>query len=353
MGELVQNISNEHLKKIFAQLGFVSKSEVLAPVLRQAYRAAFVSDITVLVEGETGTGKQIVARAIHQIDPKRRSFPFITAHCSAISETLADSELFGHQRGSFTGAVRDRTGLFQTAHRGTLFLDDISDLPLTIQPKLLDVIQRGRVRAVGSDREIPINVRIIAASNRALAPLVLKDKFRSDLFHRLNVVHITLPPLRNRPMDLEALVLHFIERHQAVYGPIETIDPELLRFMQSQPFVGNVRELENQVLRMLFSKKCGSALELVDWSTQAPREVEDVPDPLNDAADCLWQVVSQKGLSYATAIKELEKRVIAKALDAGEYTRREVAGRLQTSERNLYHKIRAHHLARPHRVANA
>ncbi len=352
MGDLVQEISNEHLRSIFAELGFISKSEVLTPVLRQAYRAAFVSDIIVLVEGETGTGKQIIARAIHQIDPKRRSFPFITAHCSAISETLADSELFGHQRGSFTGAVRDRTGLFQTANRGTLFLDDISDLPLTIQPKLLDVIQRSMVRAVGSDRETPINLRIIAASNRPLAPLVLKDKFRSDLFHRLNVVRLALPPLRNRPMDLEALVLHFAKRHQAVYGPIEAIDPELLRFMQMQSFGGNVRELENHVLRLLFSKRCGNALELADWSTQALRDVGEAPDPLNDAADCLWEVVSQKRISYATAIKELEKRVIAKALAAGECTRREVAGRLQTSERNLYHKIRAHHLARPHRVAN-
>jgi len=352
MGDLVQEISNEHLRNIFAELGFVSKSEVLTPVFRQAYRAAFVSDITVLVEGETGTGKQIIARAIHQIDPKRRSSPFITAHCSAISETLADSELFGHQRGSFTGAVRDRTGLFQTANRGTLFLDDISDLPLTIQPKLLDVIQRGMVRAVGSDREMPINVRIIAASNQPLAPLVLKDKFRSDLFHRLNVVRLALPPLRNRPMDLEALVLHFAKRHQAVYGPIEAIHPELLRFMQMQSFAGNVRELENHVLRLLFSKRRGNALELADWSTQAPRDVREAPDPLNDAADCLWEVVSQKRISYATAIKELEKRVIAKALAAGECTRREVAGRLQTSERNLYHKIRAHHLARSHRVAN-
>jgi hydrogenase-4 transcriptional activator len=353
MGDRLQEISNEHLSNVFAELGFVSKSEVMTPVLRQAYRAAFVSDITVLVEGETGTGKQIIARAIHQLDPKRRSFPFTTAHCSAISETLADSELFGHQRGSFTGAVRDRTGLFQTANRGTLFLDDISDLPLTIQPKLLDVIQRGMVRAVGSDREMPINVRIIAASNRPLAPLVLKDKFRSDLFHRLNVVRLALPPLRNRPMDLETLVLHFAMRHRAVYGPIESVDSELLRFLQRQSFGGNVRELENHVLRMLFSKRRGSTLESADWSTQSVRELGESSDPLNDAAECLWEVVSQKKLSYATAIKELEKRVIAKALGAGECTRREVAGRLQTSERNLYHKIRAHQLARPHRVADA
>jgi DNA-binding NtrC family response regulator len=153
-------------------------------------------------------------------------------------------------------------------------------------------------------------------------------------------------------MDLEALVLHFAKRHQAVYGPIEAIDPELLRFMQMQSFDGNVRELENHVLRLLFSKRRGNALELADWSRQAPRDAGEAPDPLNDAADCLWEVVSKKRISYATAIKELEKRVIAKALAAGECTRREVAGRLQTSERNLYHKIRAHHLARPHRVAN-
>lgn len=344
-GEAPCEPSSEGLRCIFNQLGFVSVSDVLTPVLRQAYRAALVSDIIVLIEGETGTGKQIIARAIHQLDPKRRSFPFVTAHCSTISETLADSEFFGHQRGSFTGAVRDRTGLFQAANRGTLFLDDISDLSLAIQPKLLDVIQRGMLRAVGSDREIPVDVRIIAATNQPLHSLVLKVRFRSDLYHRLNVVRLHLPPLRERPRDLEALLLHFAARHHRVYAPIESIDPALLQLLQRQSLTGNVRELENLVLRVLFTKKHGSTLELSDWSAHATHEQsQEFPDPLSDAADRLWEAISHRGFSYAGAIRAVEKKIIERALSADRCTRREIATRLQTSERNLYHKIRAYHI---------
>jgi two-component system response regulator GlrR len=179
------------LLKVFEGLGFFTCSALMSPLLRRAYKAAEASDITVLLEGETGTGKQVLASAIHQLDQKRNRFPFITVHCSTISEALAESELFGHQRGAFSGAVADRKGLFQSANHGTLLLDDINDLASHLQPKLLDVIQRGMVRPVGSDREMRIDVRIIAACNQALEPLVREGRFRSDLYHRLNVVKLS------------------------------------------------------------------------------------------------------------------------------------------------------------------
>jgi len=323
----------------------VTASDAMDPILREAFKAASVSDITVLLEGETGTGKQVLAQAIHGLDPKRANHPFVTAHCSTITEALAESELFGHSRGAFTGAVTQRAGLFQTAHQGTLFLDEINDLPLCTQPKLLDVIQRRVVRPVGTDREIPVSVRIIAASNQPLQPLVLQNRFRSDLYYRLNVVRLRLPLLRERPDDLTALVSAFAVRYEDVYQPIASIEQELVTFLRTHAFSGNARELENAVVRMLFAKNHGTSLGLEDWLAQAGEEKPEVDrDLIGEAAENLWQSISHRGLSYAQAIEILEKKVLATALEAGGRTRREVARKLRTSERTLYHMIRAHHL---------
>ncbi len=345
----------DELRRIFTSLGFVSATDALIPSLRQAFKAASVSDITILLEGETGTGKRILAHAIHRLDRKRQDFPFITAHCSTISEALAESEFFGHHRGAFTGAVADRPGLFQSAGQGTLLLDDVNDLPLSLQPKLLDVIQRGMLRAVGADRETPVNVRIIAASNQPLLPLVRAKRFRADLYHRLNVIRLCLPPLRERPDDLAELLLAFAHRHRSLYQPITSVEPDLVRFLQGQFFSGNIRELENAVLRMLFAKSQGRSLSLGDWNAQAGDEVSEVwagehQDPVGDAAEKVWEAISQRGLPFAQAIRQIERKVIETALKAGGQTRREIAGCLHTSERTLYHKIRTHHLGGRHGI---
>lgn len=342
---ICHDASNDELREVFAQLGFVTASDIMAPILRQARKAASVSDVTILLEGETGTGKQVLAQAIHRLDPKRASFPFITAHCSTINETLAESELFGHRRGAFTGAQADRPGLFQSADQGTLFLDEVNDLPLGVQAKLLDALQRRIVRPVGSDREFPVNARIIAASNQPLQPLVLQRRFRADLHYRLNVVRLRLPLLRDRPDDLAALVRTFARRYENIYGPILTVDPDLVEFLRSQCFAGNVRELENAVVRMLFAKTHGASLCREDWFAQAGEErSEEDRDLIGEAADNLWQSISRSELSYAQAMQKLEKKVLAAALLAGGRTRREVAKRLGTSERTLYHLIRTHRL---------
>src|SRR5260370_7563398 len=189
-------------------------------VLRQACKAASVSDVTVLLEGESGTGKGVLARSIHQLDQKRRTFPFIILNCSTVTETLAESELFGHHRGAFTGAVSDRHGLFHCANHGTLLLDDINDLPLEVQPKLLDVIQRGVVRPMGCDREVSLDVRIIAACNRPLRPLVLQNRFRPDLYHRLNVIRLCFPPLRDSALDIPASAFSLARPSTILHLPI-------------------------------------------------------------------------------------------------------------------------------------
>jgi len=334
--------TNASLRTLFRDLGFVSDSDELLPQLQCARRAAEISDVTILIEGETGTGKQLLAQAIHRLDRKRNRFSFVTVHCSTISEALAESELFGHQRGAFSGAVNSRKGLFGAAQRGTLFLDDVNDLPLALQPKLLDVLQRGILRPVGSDTEIPVDVRIIAAANRPLEPLVREGKFRLDLYHRLNVVRLTLLPLRARRSDLTALILAFADRHAALYSPVVSVDSDLLRFLESQPLPGNVRELENAVQRMLFFKTEGSSFSLDDWMRQLRSDVTQLDvDLLAESASGVWQSIASGGLGYNQAFQEIEKRVLQAAIAVPGSTRRKIAQRLRMSERALYYKMRA------------
>lgn len=339
------NSPDFHLREIFGQLGFITSCQSTISLLRRVRKAAEVSDITVLLEGETGTGKQVLAQGIHRLDQKRNRFAFVTVHCSTISEALAESELFGHQRGAFSGAVAERKGLFQAAEHGTLLLDDINDLSRNLQPKLLDVIQRGVVRPVGSDREVRVDVRIIAACNQPLEPLVRRGRFRSDLYHRLNVVTLLLPPLRQRKGDLAPLVLALAQRHCDLYQPIDEVEQQLLSLLESMPFPGNVRELENTVQRMLFLKTQGTSLTVADWHAQVESDAVVAPefDWLTEAAGALWKAISQRGVPYAQALEEIEKRVLETAMNVPG-PRRELAERLHTSERTLYYKMRAHGL---------
>ncbi len=326
----------------------------MTPVLQRAYKAALVSDTTVLLQGETGTGKQVLASAIHRLDEKRSRFPFVTVHCSTVSESLAESELFGHHKGAFSGAVVSRAGLLQAADRGTVFLDDVNDMPLRLQPKLLDVLQRGVIRPVGSDRELRIDVRVIAAANRHLEPLVREGSFRADLFHRLNVIPLSLPPLRERGEDFTALILEFAKRYEGLHPRIESLEPDLLELLQRCQFEGNVRELENAVQRMLFMKSEGSSLTRDDWLQQEEQaEAEPTsPDHVLQAANMLWMVMLKQGLSFPALMRRLEGELLSRALQVKGKTRREIAKLLHTSERTLYHKIQAHRIGNDtHRAA--
>jgi len=332
------------LRDIFCALGFVTTSPRMTPLLQCAYKAAQVSDATVLLQGETGTGKQVLARAIHCLDQKRSRFPFVTVHCSTVSESLAESELFGHRKGSFSGAVTARAGLFQAAERGTVFLDDVNDLPVRLQPKLLDVLQRGIVRPLGSDRESSVDVRVIAAANRPLEPLVQDGSFRADLFHRLNVIRLSLPPLRERSEDIAVLILEFARRHASLHERIESLEPDLVQHLQACRFNGNVRELENAVQRMLFMKGDGNSLTREDWlqqETELTTESADRDDILR-AANLLWIAMLRQQVPFPDLMRRIESELLQRALQVGGKTRREIAELLHTSERTLYHKISAH-----------
>ncbi|HEX9743155.1 MAG TPA: sigma-54 dependent transcriptional regulator [Nitrospiraceae bacterium] len=204
---------------------------------------------TVLLEGESGTGKELVARAVHANSP-RRDRPFVPVNCAALTETLLESELFGHEKGAFTGAVASKRGLFETADQGTLFLDEIGDIRPALQVKLLRVIQEQEVRHVGGTASVKVDVRIIAATNRDLAQLVKDGKFREDLFYRLNVVRIVLPPLRDRREDIPMLAHHFLHKVSSADGrPIRGFVPDTMALLERYPWPGNVRELENVIER--------------------------------------------------------------------------------------------------------
>lgn len=226
----------------------IGDSAALESVLEQVERVA-PTDSTVLIEGETGTGKELIAHAIHNLS-SRCGRPFIKLNCAAIPLDLLESELFGHERGAFTGAIAQKLGRFEMADKGTLFLDEVGDLPLPLQPKLLRVLQEQEFERLGSGRTHRVDVRLVAATHRDLAEMVEKNEFRSDLYYRLNVFPVQLPPLRDRREDIEPLTTHFVEVFaRRMHKPINQISPETLAAFKSYNWPGNVRELQNLIER--------------------------------------------------------------------------------------------------------
>jgi DNA-binding NtrC family response regulator len=225
----------------------LSKSGKMADVFDLITNVADTAS-TVLILGETGTGKEQVARALHQASAAHRPGPFVAVNCAALPETLMESELFGHEKGSFTGAAGQRKGRFEHANGGTLFLDEIGDLPFPVQVKLLRVLQERRIERVGGNAPIDLDVRVIAATHQDLEKLVKEGKFREDLFYRLNVIRIDLPPLRDRPEDIPLLAEHFCQKY-ARPGQTPAIDPEAMQVLLRCPWPGNVRQLENAIER--------------------------------------------------------------------------------------------------------
>ncbi|MGX7895287.1 nitrogen regulation protein NR(I) [Tsuneonella sp. HG222] len=222
-----------------------------SPAMQEVYRMiarVLGNDLSVLILGESGTGKELVAEAIHQLG-KRKSGPFVPVNTAAIPRDLIESELFGHEKGAFTGAVSRVIGKFEQAQGGTLFLDEIGDMPAEAQTRLLRALQSGRIRRVGGREEIAVDVRIVAATNRDLAPMIAEGTFREDLFYRLNVVPIQLPPLRDREGDVDALSRHFLRMAASEGLPSRSLDAKALKVLADQPWRGNVRELKNVVYR--------------------------------------------------------------------------------------------------------
>jgi formate hydrogenlyase transcriptional activator len=228
--------------------GIIGRSSVLRRVLQMVETVAW-GDSTVLLLGETGTGKELIARAIHNHSP-RAGRPFVKLNCAAIPTGLLESELFGHERGSFTGAIAQKIGRFELAHQGSLFLDEIGDIPLELQPKLLRVLQEQEFERLGSTRTQKVNIRIVAATHRDLEGMILEKLFRSDLYYRLNVFPIRVPPLRERPEDIPVLVQHFVlQATRRMRKRIDTIPPETMEALIQHRWPGNIRELENVIER--------------------------------------------------------------------------------------------------------
>ncbi len=250
--------------------GILSRSPLMRDVF-QIIQTAAQTEATVLVRGESGSGKELVARAIHELS-ERKDAPFLAVNCAALSSNLLESELFGHVRGAFTGAIKDHKGLFQRAQGGTLFLDEIAELPMELQAKLLRVIQERNYVPVGGVCSMPVNVRLVAATHRSLREEVKNGRFREDLMYRLRVVPIYLPPLRERREDISLLMWAFIHQHNAANRrKIEEIEPEAMRLLLDYAWRGNIRELQN-VVEYAFAVGRGTILK----SAELPPEFREV-----------------------------------------------------------------------------
>src|SRR5262249_55493859 len=251
----------------------VGESAALRRVLREVETVA-PTESTVLIRGETGTGKELIARAVHQLSA-RRDRTFVKINCAAIPTGLLESELFGHEKGAFTGAIRQKVGRFELAHQGTLFLDEVGDIPPELQPKLLRVLQEQEFERLGSTRTVLVDVRLVAATNRDLARMAANGQFRNDLYYRLNVFPVVLPPLRERRDDIARLVRHFAQKVARRMGrQIEIIPTEAMDALVAYPWPGNVRELENIIERaVILSPGPTLHINLSDLKSPAPAEV--------------------------------------------------------------------------------
>jgi DNA-binding NtrC family response regulator len=308
------------LKRVPKKEGeIVYASREMEEILKKASLFAR-AEAPVLILGESGVGKELVARFIHK--ESGRKGKFVAVNCSAIPKDLFESELFGHEKGAFTGAVKTKKGLFEEANGGTLFLDEIGDLPLPLQPKLLRVLQEGKVRRVGATTEISVDVKIITATNQNLKKLVEEGKFREDLYYRLNVLTLKIPPLRERPEDILELTGFFVKKYSEKYGKKVEITPEALQKLLNYPFPGNVRELENIIHR------------LVIFSTGKITE--------KDLKELLEDEISRKEIDFSKPlpeqVAEFEKKLILEALKRTNYVQVKASKLLGIDEKTLRYK---------------
>jgi transcriptional regulator with GAF, ATPase, and Fis domain len=298
--------------------GIVGSGERMQPVLRMIERVAS-ADVPVLIRGESGTGKELVARAIHATGP-RASAAFVSENCGAIPEPLLESALFGHVRGAFTGADRRRLGLFEIADGGTLFLDEIGEMTPAMQARLLRVLENGEVRPVGSDRTKRVHVRVIAATHRDLEAMVKDGSFREDLYYRLSVVTIAVPPLRERPEDIAPLVAHFVDKHAE--GKRVSVEQRALSQLTAFRWPGNVRQLENEVRRALVL-----ADDVVGEAHLSPDLVQEPSDDIDE-------------LDLKAQVDRLERRLIRRALDTCGGNQTQAARALGVSRYGLQKMLR-------------
>jgi transcriptional regulator with GAF, ATPase, and Fis domain len=336
------------LRDIMARVGIVGTSRVMLALARWLVRISALSDLPVLISGETGTGKELIARAIHALDQKRGRGPFVPLNCAALTPSLAESELFGHHHGAFTGAIRDRRGLIRSAHGGVLFLDEIGDLDIDLQGKLLRVLQENRVLGVGEDREEAISVRVIAATNRDLQQMVGNNRFRADLFYRLNVLNARAPALSERPEDIPLLVAHFLERDR---GARMTASASFIAALSQVDLSGNVRQLENLVRRAVAHAGDDRPLDLEDLPAEVWKELssraEAVEASASSARASEWwpAVLDANGWNLTRSLSACERTILQAALARMHGNQSKTARLLGVTPRSIYTKLRKHRLA--------
>lgn len=335
-----QQLRSELNKKYkFDQI--IGSSEQIQNVLRLIERVAD-SDSTVLVTGESGTGKELIARAIHY-NSYRANGPFVPINCGAIPSELLESELFGHMKGAFTGAIATRVGRFEMADGGTIFLDEIGDLEPSLQVKLLRALQERSFEPVGSTKTVNINVRVIAATNINLEQAVEKGQFREDLFYRLNVIPLLVPALRERKTDIPLLLNHFIDIFNKSKGRgLTGVNSEALECLVNYPWPGNIRELENLVERMTILKGHGS-VEVIDLPTKYKAGKAAISDV--NALD-----IPDNGMDFNTAVDNFENSLILKALEKTGWNRNQAAALLRLNRTTLVEKIKKKGLTPPSEV---
>lgn len=314
--------------------GIIARSASMEAVFKTARKIAGYKS-TVLLSGESGTGKELIARAIHQSSDRAQG-AWVAVNCGAIPETLLESELFGYVKGAFTDARTDKPGLFQQAHGGTLFLDEVAELPLSLQVKLLRVLQEGEVRRVGDTRSMAVDVRVIAASHQDLGQRVKEGHFREDLYYRLHVLPLHLPPLRERPEDLPLLIQHFLDKHNRKLGTqVQGVEPQAMRLLLDHAWPGNVRELENTLERAVI-------LAEGPWIG-----VDALPPSLGKKAERASSAqLGGEGddLSIKRAVRDLERSLIQRALERTGGNRTRASELLELSHRALLYKIKEYGL---------
>ena len=319
-----------NLIEILAREGFVFRSSRMLSIAESAARAA-KTDASILITGETGTGKEVMARAIHQLS-MRRNGPFMVLDCAALTPTMVEAELFGHERGSFTGAERRRAGAFERAHGGTLFLDEIGELPVVHQASLLGVLQRRRLRRIGSDAEVDVDVRVVCATNRRLEEEIQAGRFRADLFYRLGTVPLHLPPLRERAEDLEDLIAQFWLEFSGCKP--EPLRPSQLMTLSSYPFPGNVRELRGLVERALIDGH---------WPALPGREVKPTAEPSATVSELPGQSQSFRD-AKEEALQAFERRFFANLIKLTDGNASEAARKASIDRPHLLRMLRKYGL---------
>lgn len=330
----------------------VGHSDAIRNVYRLTRRAAGTSS-TVLLTGETGTGKELIARGIHELSP-RASGPFIRVNCGALSESLLESELFGHIKGAFTSAVENRTGRFEAAHGGTIFLDEINSVSFTLQVKLLRVLQEHEFERVGDTRSIQVDCRIVAATNRNLMDEIEAGRFREDLYYRLNVIPIDLPPLRDRSEDIPELVNFFAQQFSAAENvPMPGFSKEILSTFKNYTWPGNVRELQNYVERLIvLSGEEGPSLDLLPGHVTGKTAYHSLSAKKQDPESLCRELVSleiqRAGESstsvHSQVVSQVEKELILQVLRSCQGIQTKTAARLGINRNTLHKKISEYEL---------